>query len=153
MKGIVAMKHITSFIVGMMLMVACGDYHTSDNGELDGFWQLMQTDTLSNGHSEDMRQRQIFWSVQADLLRMSDLHALYGEYVPIYFRFELKGDRLRVYDPVADRRIVSDSIVTDVETVRFYGLNSLDEAFRVLQLEDTKMTLENERLRMYFRKY
>ena len=78
---------------------------------------------------------------------------MYGEYVPIYFRFELKEDKLRVYEPVADRRIVSDSIVTDVETVRFYGLNSLDETFHVLQLEETKMTLENERLRLYFRKY
>jgi hypothetical protein len=37
--------------------------------------------------------------------------------------------------------------------VGFYGLNSLDEKFRVLQLEGTRMTLESETLRMYFRKY
>ncbi len=54
---------------------------------------------------------------------------------------------------MVDDRTISDSIVTDVRTVEFYGLNSLDETFRVLQLEETRMTLENESLRMYFRKY
>ena len=136
-----------------MSFMACIEFHTSDNGILDGFWQLTQIDTLANGHSEDMRARKIFWAVQADLLRMEDQHSDFDKYYSIYFYFELKNNSLRVYNPVVDRREISDSIVTSVETLRFYGLNHLDETFKVLQLEDTKMALENERLRLYFRKY
>lgn len=147
------MKRLAYLLLGVMMTGACSDFHTSDNGNLDGFWQLTQTDTLANGRSEDMRQRMLFWSVQADLLKMQDLHTLTAPYVGIYFHFELKDGMLRVYDPVADVRSISDSIVTDVKTVGFYGLNSLDEKFRVLQLEGTRMTLESETLRMYFRKY
>ena len=58
-----------------------------------------------------------------------------------------------MYEPVADHREISDSIVTSVETLRFYGLEHLDETFNILQLEDSRMTLENKSLRMYFRKY
>ncbi|MCR4601980.1 MAG: lipocalin-like domain-containing protein [Prevotella sp.] len=148
------MKRISSiiFAAAAVLAMSC-ELHTSDNGELDGFWQLVQTDTLTNGRSEDVRPKRIFWSVQADLLRMQDLHDDFSMYPSIYYYFELKDQTLRVYHPVVDRREISDSLVTSVETVRFYGLNHLDETFKVLQLGDEKMTLENERLRMYFRKY
>ena len=136
----------------MLLLAGC-DIHTSDNGKLDGFWQLTQTDTLGNGRTEDMRNRQIFWSVQADIVRVADLKEVHAEHVPVFFHFEHKGDQLRLFDPVADKRELSDSIVNSVETVSYYGLGHLDETFRVLLLEETKMTLENERLRMYFRKF
>lgn len=149
------MKHVI-YILGiamLMVMAACSDFHASDNGKLDGFWQLTQADTLANGRSEDMRPKQIFWSVQANLLKMEDLHAMLNTYPGIFFHFEMKDGKLRVYDPVLDNREESDSIITSVETLRFYGLGSLDETFAVLQLEETKMMLENERLRLYFRKY
>lgn len=147
------MKRLAYLFLAGALTGACSDFNTSGNGDLDGFWQLTQTDTLANGRSEDMRPRMLFWSVQAGLLKMQDLHTQKDAYLGIFFHFELKNDRLRVYDPVVDDRTISDSIVTDVRTVEFYGLNSLDETFRVLQLEETRMTLENESLRMYFRKY
>lgn len=147
------MKRLAYLFLAGTLTGACSDFNTSGNGDLDGFWQLTQTDTLANGRSEDMRPRMLFWSVQAGLLKMQDLHTQKDAYLGIFFHFELKDDRLRVYDPVVDDRTISDSIVTDVRTVEFYGLNSLDETFRVLQLEETRMTLENESLRMYFRKY
>ena len=145
------------FVMGQLAfsLVSCSDFHTSDNGRLDGRWQLTQTDTLANGRSEAMRARMIFWSVQSRLLKMEDLHDLNVNrcHVGIFFHFEQKDGRLRVYEPVADHREISDSIVTSVETLRFYGLEHLDETFNILQLEDSRMTLENKSLRMYFRKY
>lgn len=137
----------------LVVMAACSDFHSSDNGKLDGFWQLTQVDTLTSGRSEDVRPKQIFWSVQANLLKMADLHAMLDKYHGIFFRFEMEEARLRVYNPVIDMREAGDSIVTSVETLRFYGLSSLDEVFAVLRLEDTKMILQNEQLRLYFRKY
>ncbi len=148
------MKRI-KYVLFMMLaahsMLSC-DIHTSDNGQMDGFWQLTQTDTLSNGRSEDMRDRKIFWSVQSNLLKMEELLER-DAYHTILYRFEQHGDLLRVYDPIVDRRDISDSIVHDVQTVRHYGLDQLDQTLRIVYLEDSKMALETERLRMYFRKY
>ena len=148
-------RYFLFFYFFIFLLFSCSDFHTSDNGKLDGRWQLTQTDTLKNGRSEDMRGRMIFWSVQSRLLKMEDLHDINVNkcHVGIFFHFEQKDDQLRVYEPVADHREISDSIVTSVETVAFYGLNHLEETFKVLQLEDTRMTLENDRLRLYFRKY
>ena len=134
-------------------VVACSDLHTSDNGMLDGFWQMTQVDTLANGHSEDARHRMIFWAVQGRLLEMNDMHDLVHAYPSVIFRFEHKDGQLRVYEPVLDKREISDSLISQVRLVSFYGVYSLDETFRLLRLEPTQMTVENEKLRMHFRKY
>ena len=144
---------LLAFALLALLMSACVEFHTSENGKLDGFWQLTQVDTLENGISEDMTQRMIFWSVQSKLLLMQDRHDMTHAYLGIYFHFEHEGDKLCVYDPTIDNRLISDSVVTEVRMLSFYGVYHLREEFRVLRLESTKMTLENERLRMHFRKF
>ena len=52
----------------LSLLCSCDKFHVSDNGELDGFWQLTSVDTLANGRSADMKEKMIFWAVQTDLL-------------------------------------------------------------------------------------
>ena len=113
---------------------AC-DLHTSNNGDLDGFWQLTSMDTLSTGRSGDMRSQKIFWSVQAHLLEMRDLHDVNPGmcHEPILFRFRHEGDCLYLSEPIANNRNISDSVVVNPATVRFYGLSRLDETFKVLQ--------------------
>lgn len=139
-------------IVGAVLMLtACGEYHTSRNGLIDGFWQLTDMDTLSNGHSGDVRATMIFWAVQADLLEIRDLRE-HG-HLHVFFRFEHKNGQLTLSDPVVDRRLVSDSVVTDVHTLQPYGLSHLTETLLVLELNDEHMTLQSEQYRMYFRRY
>ena len=154
------MRRCSIYIYGVCVMVlltfmsAC-DLHTSNNGDLDGFWQLTSMDTLSTGRSGDMRSQKIFWSVQASLLEMRDLHDVNPGmcHEPILFRFNHEGDRLSLSEPIANNRNISDSIVVDPVTVRFYGLSRLDETFKVLQLDADNMTLQSEFYRMYFRKY
>lgn len=138
-----------------LLTMACDHFHTSDNDSLDGMWQLTNVDTLATNGTADVRQCEIFWSVQARLLEMMKYAPKAdGEWqTSVFFRFELSGDRLRLYDPVADERAFSDSIITDVSTIWYYGISHLDETLKVLQLNSSRMTLESERLRMYFRKY
>ena len=143
---------VAACYVSSAMIVGCDDFHTSGNGSLDGFWQLQKTDTLKNGRSGDMRQSRIFWAVQADLLQMQDLNSENHRH-HVFFRFELKNGLLRLWDQVYDDRTISDSIVTDVRTVQFYGLSDLEETFKVLRLESSDMTLESEHLRLYFRKY
>lgn len=45
-----------------MAATSCGDFiETSDNGDLDGYWQLSQVDTLANGVQVDMTSSKVFW--------------------------------------------------------------------------------------------
>lgn len=139
----------------MALLAACSDFHTSGNGDFDGLWQLTTVDTLSTNTSADVRQQEIFWAVQARLLQMTAYSPKPDGSIQIsvFFRFNLNGNTLTLSDPVADNRTISDSIVTDVSTIQYYGLNHLSQTLKVLQLNSSRMTLESERLRMHFRKY
>lgn len=145
------MKKILAAIAIFLIVLSCDHFHTSDNGLLDGYWQLTQVDTLKNDISVDAKDNNIFWAVQANLLEVIN----YSPNGPtnVFFRFEHWGDSLIIYNPVADQRNVQDSIVTDVRTVEFYGLYNLREKLHILQLTNRNMTLQNERLRMHFRKY
>ena len=145
-------KILLSLFVGYgALFASCDNFHASDNGVLDGFWQLTNVDTLATGRSGDVRQLMIFWAVEANLLEIRDL--LSTEHINVFFRFKRQGNQLTLSDPVADNRPISDSIVTQVNTIRYYGLSHLTETLKILRLDSKKMTLESERLRMYFRKY
>ena len=48
------MRKLLYLIITFMMIIAC-DIHRSDNGDLDGFWQLKSVDTLSTGGTCDMR--------------------------------------------------------------------------------------------------
>lgn len=130
------------------LTSAC-EFHTLDNGSLDGFWQLSRIDTLSGG-SCDMVPHRIFWSVQARLLQVSDLNYLYDEYI---LRFEHADGTLRLYDPYCVDHTGSDIAVTDAADLQLYGLNALDETFQVECLDRKQMLLKGSSLRLHFNKY
>ena len=146
------MKHLSLLLISAMLTVlcACDKFHTSDNGALDGFWQLTSVDTLANGHSADMKESKIFWAVQTDLLEIRDITKNHPN---IIFRYDHNGNTLTLSDPVANDRPISDSIVANPATLYYYGLSHLTETMQVLHLSSSHMTLQSERLRMFFRKY
>lgn len=151
-------------IAVMSLMTAC-DIHTSNNGSLDGFWQLAQADTLSAdnpaGRSADVRAKGIFWAVQADLLEIKDLHdkRIDTTYLhhSVFFRFTHEAGRLHLFNPSVDQRYAvpeyPDAEVDDLSLLEYYGLQSKDETFDVLQLDGDRMVLQGEHFRFHFRKY
>ena len=60
-----------------MAATSCSDFiETSDNGDLDGYWQLSQVDTLANGVQVDMTSSKVFWGVQGKFLTMLDTRRL-----------------------------------------------------------------------------
>ena len=48
------MKKLLYIFIFTLAVAAC-EIHTSENGDLDGYWQLHKVDTLANGSSCDMR--------------------------------------------------------------------------------------------------
>ena len=60
-------KLLYLLLLSLFLSTSC-TLETSDNGDLDGFWQLSLIDTLSSQNSVDMRDSGYFWAVQHNLL-------------------------------------------------------------------------------------
>ena len=139
-------------------LVACGDLEGSDNGNFDGMWQLAQVDSIDKGISIDVRERQIYWCVQGNMLDMRDHLSEDGDgHSPLLFRFEFVSDTLHVTTPFLNYRREQDPSPTSPKATEFYGLRGLEEAFLVRQLSASKMVLEtcrqHDNVRMHFRKY
>ncbi len=135
----------------LVMAVSCGDlFETSGNGDLDGYWQLSQVDTLQNGASADMTGSKVFWAVQGKFLDIIDTHR--GNY-GYMFRFQHTADSLLLSDARVNQRELFDSLLTDVSPLRPLGVNDLAEHFLVEQLTGSRMVLRGKVLRLHFRKF
>lgn len=143
------MKKLLFFpLILLSALFASCDPHASDNGDLDGFWQLACVDTLQGG-STDVTRRRLFWSVQFNLLQVSELNTL-KEYV---FHFSCDGNTLQLRDPYLVDHAGSDVAVTDVTDLHPYGIQSLSESFTIECLNDDQLLLRSQTLRLHFRRY
>lgn len=127
------------------------ELETSGNGDLDGFWHLVQVDTLQTGGVKDTSKELFFWSFQVNLLEFSDR----SYQIPIFMaRFNHDNGQLKVTQPCLYNRDEGNEMVTEenVKDISPYGLNALEETFRVEELSGSRMTLSNGTLRLYFKK-
>ena len=133
--------------------VSCGivEFETSKNGKLDGYWHLQTVDSLANGNVSDVSKSRIFWSVQGDLLETysPDIVTAVQRCV---FHFSHKNGMLKIIEPRVYDRAAGDPLIEDVGILTPFGINSLDESFKVEKLTKGKMTLTSGSLRLYFRK-
>ena len=135
----------------MLLMVAGCDVESSDNGDLDGFWQMTEkTDKYEKVGAKDMRNSGLTWSFQGKLLELRDVNDCQRDMV---LSFEHTGNQLRVYNPYLVERDSGDIKVTDPMMLLPYGIFNMDEKYNVVELSSDKMVLENERFALKFRKY
>jgi hypothetical protein len=144
------MKHILIYMMVLvgLLLTSC-DIETSNNGDLDGFWQLQSVDTLSNKASADMKSQGVYWGVQKDLV---EVRKYKGDSYNVYFKFDYSGNSLRLYSPYKDDRDEQDKAITDITLLRPLGVNALDESFTIEQLDD-KLVMSSSSLRLHFRRY
>ena len=145
------MKKATGLICllwsAICLLTAC-DLETSDNGDLDGFWHLVQVDTIGTGGTRDLSRQRLFWACQVRLVEFSDKD---GRLPSFLLHFEHGGGRLRLYDVrVFDNQ--TDSLLQDSTLLAPYGMNALEESYGVERLSGSRMTLNNGTLRLKFRK-
>ena len=139
------------YIFTMLLMLAACDIHTSNNGDLDGYWQLRSVDTLSSGMSCDMRDSMLFWSFQGNLLHVRDNKE--EKLDKVFMRFTLSDKVMNLTNPIIDLRDSSDLVLTDTTFPRHYGIHDMPETLKVVTLNSSTMILENRVLRLNFRKY
>ncbi len=160
------MKHLyqkltaSAMLVASMLAVSC-ELETSNNGKLDGFWHLEEIDTIKTGGIYDLSESYLFWSIQGKLLSVSEKnfvqkvgmeydHAYLPEYL---FRFSRPADSLVLSEPILSNRMAGDEVVTDPEVLRPYGINALEEHFKVEQLNSKRMVLSTDSLRLWLRRF
>lgn len=140
--------------LAVLTALACTscEWHTLDNGRLDGFWQLQRLDTLATGGSTDMVPRRIFWSVQARLLQVSDLNYVHDECI---LRFEQQDGQLHVWSPYVVDHAGSDIPVgaDESELLHPFGIQELDETYAIERLDDDRLILRGSLLRLSFRRY
>jgi len=155
------MKKVFLLFSLLALLSSC-KFHGSHNGDLDGFWMLTQVDTLLiegnavNGqeHIQTCRERRLFWSFQADIMKTQQL--IDGQGMTIYlYRFCHEGNQLDVFEPHEYERM-HGNVPIDAERlneISRFGINSLEENYLVEKLNSKNMILKSESLRLYFEKY
>lgn len=134
-------------IVCLAALSAC-DIESSGNGDLDGYWRLEQVDSLNGRQGVAYADKQIFWSFQHDLIELSNLHDN-----SIIYRLKEENRVLFLEQPCMFDRADGDTPITDLEVLRPYGVNALQEQFRIVSLESEVLVLESSVLRLSFRKY
>ena len=107
-------KFYLYIIIGIGLMLTACDMERSDNGDLDGFWQMTsKIDKSAKCGAVDMRDSGITWSFQEKLLELHDVKKVHqdiiGDFVHqggtlsvsrFYFVDRDKGD-VRIDDPIS----------------------------------------------------
>ena len=142
------MKKITFLFAAFLLLTSC-EIEFSNNGKLDGFWQLIAVDTLATQHTSDLKTSGRTWAFQGRLLEMRDTK---GGYSDLYFSFGHRGDSLFLDSPYLSDRDADDIKITDVNIVRPYGVNGLKEGFEIESLSNNKLILRSKTLRLMLRK-
>lgn len=147
MKGMKAL----GLLVILAFMAASCTLEMSDNGKLDGFWQLQEMDTISTGGKCDTRDSLFFWAVQKNLLEIKDPEGAVEK--NIVFRFEHVGDSLILTEPYYSNRDSSDIRIDNPEVLNRFGIYHIREPFFVNNLTGSKMELKSDRFLLHFRKY
>ncbi len=165
MKNKIRLTHRPSFrhsvlaVLGGMcaaaLLGSC-DLETSDNGDLDGYWHLERVDTLATGGTFDCSGQRLFWGIELRLINVSDKDR---DGLGYYFRFEQTGDSLFLGKAYKNNwhqdngEDGGDIPVDDVEPLRHYGVNRLEEHFAKEALSGSKMVLRSKELRLSFTRF
>ncbi len=140
------------FMMYMLLLVAVTacELEKSDNGKLDGFWQLKTVDTLATAGGCDMRYSGITWAFQGKILELRSAVNVERDYM---MRFDHHGDTLTVSSPFVIARDSGDIHIDNPALLKPFGIHSTEVHFHILSLSSSAMTLESELLRLSFRKY
>lgn len=146
------MKRFFIYIIGIGLLLTACDMESSDNGQLDGFWQMTsKTDQYAKCGAVDMRDSGITWAFQGKLLELRDVKKVHQD---ILGNFEHQGGTLSVSHFYLVDRDKGDILIDDaISYLVPYGVGQSQEKFKVVELTSSEMILESERFLLKFRKY
>lgn len=145
------MKNILYLFLILSISFGCFSsctLETSDNGKLDGLWHLCYIDSMENGQSSDLCEQYYYWAFSFKLLSIRETTTC-TEYL---LQFKRNEDSLLVYEPYKYLGQGEDSLLIDAKELLPFGITNLTESYKVIELSNRKMVLQNSRLRLRFRK-
>ena len=114
------MKKIIFILLGITMLVSC--QKEDKNGDLGGFWKLMQIELSENDSVINKKQESYFWSIQLEVIQIGDGKG----------RFQHVGDSLYV------------QMIIMPNKPEEYGLfNPSNERFGVIHLDRSRMVLRS----------
>ena len=114
------MKKIIFILLGITMLVSC--QKEDKNGDLGGFWKLMQIELSESDSVINKKQESYFWSIQLELIQIGDGKG----------RFQHVGDSLYVQMIIMPKKAEE------------YGLfNPSNERFGVIHLDRSRMVLRS----------
>lgn len=140
--------HFSLLILLGMSMISC-EVNTSDNGPLDGLWQVTQIELQNGCSGKGMRTLPMYWAFQGNLMEIRQKTDGGG----IFFRFANISKTLSLYEPVKNLRDSGDIKITDPIDLHQYGIYHMKENLRILHLSDESMILQSDSIQFTFRKY
>ncbi len=144
-------RYLSILTIADVLLLAGCDIHRSDNGDLDGLWQMTTEENLTTGEVSDGRDAKVTWGIQGALVELRAYDA------PVVFaKFEHTDNSLVLRDICFSGRHDSDwgdKPVEDPADLHVYGIYRLEEYFKVMELDSNVMRLESANVRLTFRKY
>ncbi|MGI6222732.1 MAG: lipocalin-like domain-containing protein [Prevotella sp.] len=135
------MKRLIPILLCIIMLSAC-ETHTDSNGDLDGYWLLKEVDTLSTGTKVNIAQEKRFWRIQGKLFQAGNVFCLH----------ERQGDTLRLYRPYL-HDWHEDSLLNSPDLLRPYGINHIDQRFKIVHLSSSHLIVEDSLLRLGLEKY
>ena len=146
-------QYITRYVTGaFFLLFVCFtscSIETDGTGGLEGYWHLVKVDTVETGGSTDLSEQLLFWSFQVHLMETNDRD---GKYRSMLFRFERNESLLRLYEPRLNDAAAGDPLTDDLSYLTPFGINATEDSFTIEQSSNSRMTLYNGILRLYFKK-
>ncbi len=145
------MKRLSIYlIIGISLLLTSCHLVTSDNGDLDGLWQMTIMEDLQTGEVSDGRDNSVSWAFQGGMVQMN------GNTIPLNHvigKFEKGGNSLRIYHMAIFTHSKGDTPIEDASMLEVVGITQLDENFQILELNSNTLRLESAAKRLTFRKY
>ena len=74
-------------------------------------------------------------------------------FITYLLRFQQDDAHLRVYDPYLSARNEGDKPLDDATVLQPYGIQSLDERFEILRLDNKHLSLRSSLLELTFNRY
>ena len=145
-KSIISLLCFAAAVTGM---TSCDGLEMSQNGKLEGYWHIVEFDTLATGGVCNMSEGTLFLGVQMHLMSFYDSSSTVAN---LFSHFEKSDSTLRFYDFFRDDRAGGDHRETDISATRLYGINDLNETFSIEHLSSNSLVLKGSKLRIKLRK-
>lgn len=145
-KSIISLLCFAAAATGM---ISCDGLEMSHNGKLEGYWHIVEFDTLATGGVCNMSEGTLFLGAQMHLMSFYDSSSTVAN---LFSQFEKSDSTLRFYDFFRDDRAAGDHRETDISAMRLYGINDLNETFSIERLSSNSLVLKGSTLRIKLRK-